>query len=207
VKSVEPIIPQGISSTDQWLLQLARLFGRTAKAEAFIRKEHNAIEPQLESIQKVLKGKRVFVGANLTIARSVEELSKDLGFEIIGLQDYLNIKGTGGIEDESFVDMANILHFEQANILRHLKPDLYICRGLTIPYAGITGIPTIPIYDCHTANLGYAGVVSFGWRMVNALKNINFYQKLAQHIQPLYKPDWYDQNAFKYLKPENKNFF
>jgi nitrogenase molybdenum-iron protein alpha chain len=39
------VMPVGIENTDQWLLQLAALVGKTAEAEAFIASEHERILP------------------------------------------------------------------------------------------------------------------------------------------------------------------
>jgi len=205
VQPEEYLIPQSVGSTDRWLIQLAKMLNRSTGAKTFIEQEHRKIEPDINALKAALSGKRIFVGANLTIAESIGELSNDFGFEIIGLKDYLKIKGTGTFDQTCFTDLANILHFEQANVLRYLKPDLYLTRGLSIPYASVSGVPTVSIFDNQCANLGYRGAINMGKRMANALKNTNFHTKLAQHVSLPYQPAWYDQYAFKFLSPENKN--
>ena len=47
--------------------------------------------------------------------------------------------------------------------------------------------------------MGYNGLLAFGDRLVNALKNPGFAVKLARHRRLPYRESWYKQDPFKYI--------
>jgi nitrogenase molybdenum-iron protein alpha chain len=177
------------------MLQIAQRFGKTEEARLWIEEEHKVLAPALEDLRRQLKGKRVFVGASLARAVSLSALSADLGFELVGLSSF---------QSDGRLSIANILHYEQANVINRLKPDLYIARGLTLPHASLFGVPMISLYDHTSCNLGYRGTLSIGQRMANALKNPSFFTKLSHHVPLPYRQSWYSQDPFKYLRSENE---
>ena len=95
---------------------------------------------------------------------TLSELAKDLGFEIVGLTMYHyddvvadDIHRIASGSKDFVVNIANIQPFEQANLLRKLKPDVYVAEHLTTVYAARQGIPAISMYDYGAAFLGYNG--------------------------------------------------
>ena len=127
-------MPLGIESTDRWLLQLAELTGRGDQARRLIEAEHARIAPRLAELKARLQGKRVFVSAGQArVLRS--QLRRRLGFELAGTTIYQydeviaeslqRLAGRRGAQAAT-INIANVQPFEQANLLRRLKPDLYI---------------------------------------------------------------------------------
>lgn len=200
----EKNVPQSIASTDKWLLELAKIFNIEEAVNKLIESEHKKMEAKLQEYRTILNGKKVFVGASLSRAVTLAELAEDLGFELTGLSSFLSKEAEDGKKNSQSLNVANILPFEQANIIRRLQPDVYIARGITVPYSSFFGVPVVSIYDYNTCSLGYQGVLDIGKRLVNAVKNPNYYKKLAQHKQRPYKESWYDENPFKFIKPEKE---
>lgn len=198
-------VPQSVESTDKWLMELARIFNKEKITRDVINNEHEKMKAKLDEYRTILKGKKVFVGASLSRAVTLAELADDLGFELTGLSSFLSKEYNGGESNNTAsLNVANILSFEQANIIKRLKPDIYIARGITVPYSSFFGIPVVSIYDYNTCSLGYQGVLDIGKRLTNVIKNPNYYKKLAEHSQLPYKESWYSEDPFKYIKPEKE---
>jgi nitrogenase molybdenum-iron protein alpha chain len=202
------LMPLGIESTDRWLLQIAELTGREERAKRVIAAEHARIAPRLAELKAQLKGKRVFVSAGQARALSISNFADELGFELAGTTVYqydeviaasvLRLAERRGAQGAT-INIANVQPFEQANLLRRLKPDLYVADEMTTGYAARQGIPTVMIYDYGMTYMGYNGLLATGERMVNALKNPSFAVKLARNRQLPYREGWYEQDPFKYI--------
>jgi nitrogenase molybdenum-iron protein alpha/beta subunit len=206
VPHTKELMPLGIENTDRWLLQIAETLGKTEQARALIEHEHQALAGQLEPIRAKLRGKRVFVSAGQARALTLSALAAEFGFEIVGVTVYHYdqviadsiqrlTERCGNIK----INVAQVQPFEQANLLRRLKPDLYLADEMTTCWAARQGIPTVPIYDYGMTYLGYRGLIATGKRLVNALANPGFAVKLARHNPLPYRSTWYDQDPFKYI--------
>jgi len=203
------LMPLGVESTDRWLLQLAELTGRGGQARKLIEAEHARIAPRLAELKAQLKGKRVFVSAGQARALSISNFADELGFELAGTTIYQydeviaeslqRLAGRRGAQAAT-INVANVQPFEQANLLRRLKPDLYVADEMTTGFAARAGIPTVMIYDYGMNYLGYNGLIATGERMVNALKNPSFAVKLSRHRRLPYREEWYQQDPFKYIE-------
>jgi nitrogenase molybdenum-iron protein alpha chain len=199
-------MPIGIEKTDQWLLEIAELTGRARQAEAFIEAEHERIKPQLERIRSMLEGKTAFISAGQYKAVAFASLARDLGLEVIGLTAYhydevIQRDMQDLAEEKNLkVHVANLQSFEQANLLKREKPDLFIghlgCSGWALKL----GIPTTAIFDYSVDHIGYNGVLEYGNKVIRALQNPSFGKKLQEHARLPYKKQWFSENPFRYIE-------
>lgn len=198
------LMPLGIENTDKWLLDLAKIIGKTEEAKALIEKEHKKIEPVLEQLRKQLKGIRAFVSGGPARAVTISSLAQELGFEIIGVHSFTfdkllaeNTEALSKNGEEFIFDVANMQPFEHANLINRLKPDIFLGNGTWISKQGI---PTVQILDQLNNSLGYNGVIETGKKIVAALQNPGFNLKFAKYKKLPYKASWFDENPIKYLK-------
>lgn len=206
VPHTRELMPVGLENTDRWLRKIAEITGREKETEALIARERTRVQPQIDELRRVLKGKRVFVSAGQARAMTFSALASELDFELVGTTVYHydeviaeSIHRLAEKSGNAQINVANIQPFEQANSLRRLKPDLYVADDMTTCWASRQGFATVPIYDYGMTYLGYNGIVALGTRFANALKNPGFAHKLARHRTLPYRESWYDQNPFRYL--------
>ena len=87
--------------------------------------------------------------------------------------------------------------FEQINLLKKLKPDLFI--GMA-NWASRLGLPTTHILDGKRPTFGYRGVLYLGRKLEDALDNNNFNRKLKDYTELPFLDEWYEEDAFKYIE-------
>ncbi|WP_050008305.1 nitrogenase component 1 [Butyrivibrio sp. WCE2006] len=197
------VMPIGLRNTDKWFMGIAKLVGKEEEARKIIDAEHKRIEPLVEQIREKLKGKRIFICGGTGRSFAAAALVSDFGMELVGLQtptydadaqidiEYLNER-----QKDYVVDIANMEPFEQANMLRKLKPDCF----LGVPTsAHKLGIPTTHVLDGKRPTLGYDGLIYLGNKMIDQLSNPGFNRNLAAHTKLPYKDSWYEQDAFKFI--------
>jgi nitrogenase molybdenum-iron protein alpha chain len=208
VPHTRELMPLGIENTDRWLLQVAELTGRLVETRRLIAAEHDRIAPRLREIRAQLKGKRVFVSAGQARAMTMSQISEELGFELAGTTVYHydeviaeSVRRLAERSGAATINIAQVQPFEQANLLRRLKPDLYMADEMTTGFAARQGIPTVMIYDYGMNYLGYNGLLATGERMLNALKNPSFHVKLARHRKLPYREAWYESDPFVHVVP------
>jgi len=211
VPQAQEIMPLGVRSTDQWLCEIGKLTGKEKAVEELIAREHKAIQPELAELRKVLKGKRVFISGGQARAVTLAALGEDLGFEVVGITMFhydeiveSNIKWLAKHFGNFKVQVANMQQFEHVNLIKRLKPDLYVGEPATTATAAVLGIPSTAIFDLSFTCLGYRGIRFFGERMTRALKNPAFPKGLSRHARLPYRDAWYAQDPFKYLKEANE---
>ncbi|MCX7002383.1 MAG: nitrogen fixation protein NifE [bacterium] len=206
VPHTRELMPVGLEGTDRWLRALAALLGKERATEALIEREHQRVAAPLAELRRVLQGKRVFVSAGQARAMTFSLLAQELGFELVGTTVYHydeviaeSINRLAAQSGGAQINVANIQHFETANALARLKPDLYVADDMTTCWGAKQGFPTVPIYDYGMTYLGYSGLLAIGTRFANALANPSFAVKLARHQALPYRAAWYEQNPFKYI--------
>lgn len=198
------VMPIGIRNTDIWYRGIAKVMGKEEEVEAIIEKEHARVLPQIADLRKRLEGRRVFICGGTGRSFAAAALMEDLGLDIVGLEtptydkyaqddvEYLNAVNRG----EFKIDIANMQPFEQANLLKKLKPDFF----LGVPtWAAKLGFPTTHVLDMKRPTMGYDGILYLGNKMADQWENPGFNVKLAQHVKLPYKDSWYDEDAFKYI--------
>ncbi len=200
------VMPLGIESTDKWLLEVAKLVGKTKEAEELIKREHEKIQPEIDFLKTQLTGKKVFISGGPARAATAATLAQELGIELVGLHIF-HFDELVGEEIKRLVEsygsfnisVANMQPFEQANLINRLKPDLFIGAGTWIAKQGIT---SASVLDQIRNSLGYEGALVVGRKLADAIKNPSFGEKLAKQRALPYKEEWFSENPFKYLKLE-----
>jgi len=205
-------MPQGVAGTDRWLREIGKLTGKQDAAEALIKKEHRRISARLKAVREKLAGKRLYVSAGQARAVTLaESAAAEYGMEILGItlfhyDDVIkeNIERLAKGREDFVVNVSNIQHFEQANLLNRLQPDLILAEGATATWAAIQGFAVAAIFDLGRTYQGYEGSIQLGERIADALKNPSFGKGLSRWAKLPYRASWYDQSPFKYIteKPE-----
>lgn len=197
------VMPIGVHNTDIWFRGIAGVVGKEKEAEEIIQREHERILPLVESIKKRLIGKRVFICGGTGRSFAAAALIDDFGMKLVGLEtptydddaqadiEYLNT-----IHSDYVIDIANMQPFEQVNLVKKLKLDVFI----GVPeWAAKLGIPTTHVLDMKRPTMGYDGLLFLGNKIADQLENPGFNVKLSQHIKLPYRDSWYQEDAFKYI--------
>ena len=197
------VMPIGVRNTDKWYHGIAGVTGKEKEAKEIIGQEHKRILPLVAEIRKRLIGKRVFICGGTGRSFAAAALIDDFGMELVGLEtptyddaaqediEYLNT-----IHKNYVVDIANMQPFEQVNLVRKLKPDVFI----GVPeWAAKLGIPTTHVLDMKRPTMGYDGLLYLGNKIADQLENPGFNKKLSRHVRLPYKDSWYQEDAFKYI--------
>lgn len=197
------VMPIGLRNTDKWFLGIAKLVGKEDEAQEIVEKEHKRIEPLVAEIRSKLEGKTIFICGGTGRSFAAAALISDFGMKLVGIEtpsydtdaqidiDYLN-----SIQKDYVIDIGNMEPFEQANLLKKLKPDCF----LGIPTsAHKLGIPTTHVLDGKRPTLGYDGLIYLGNKMIDQLSNPGFNRNLAAHTKLPYRDSWYNEDAFKYI--------
>jgi nitrogenase molybdenum-iron protein alpha chain len=201
-------MPIGIENTSQWIRDLAVFFGTGDQAERFIEQETAELKSALAQFEPVFAGKRAFVSAGEIRSFVTAGLLTELGFEIAGIRSFHHDefadveyrKLAAKTEKDYVVNIANAQPFEEANLLRKLKPDIFLGHWNGNSSAAKLGIPASVIYNTGLNFVGYKGVFEIARRLYKQLTNTAYNRKLAAHVRLPYREGWYGEDAFKYLK-------
>lgn len=204
VPEIKAPLPYGFDGTDAWLRELARVTHRKELAEAYIAKEHQRVQPQLEQLRKKLKGHKGFVATGGTFAHALIGVLRELGVDVessIAYHHDLIYDSRDPRQDtlahlvNTYGDMPNytVSNYQQYQLLTALqrdKPDFAIIRhgGMAV-LASRLGIPALPLADPDHV-LGYQGMLNLGESILNILPNKVFYEDIARHSRLPYKASW-----------------
>lgn len=202
-------MPVGTRSTNRWLTEIARMVGKEKEAAAFLEKEREAVVAEIEQLRKKVEGKRVFICTGTGRGIAAATLIEDYGMKLVGIQsptyedayagDYERLAAAHG--DQFIIDVATMQPFEQVNLVKRLKPDLFIGIGLWVDKLGI---PNTHILEPKRPTFGYRGVVYLGRKIANALTNTAWADKMAKHRRLPYRDSWYEQDPFRYMIREEE---
>ena len=198
------VMPIGVRNTDKWFRGLASIVGKEKEAEEIIAKEHARVLPEIEKIKNRLQGKRVFICGGTGRSFAAAALIDDFGMKLVGLETptydddaQLDIEYLNGIHKDFVVDIANMQPFEQINLVKRLKPDVFI--GVPA-WAAKLGIPTTHVLDMKRPTMGYDGILYLGNKIADQIENPGFNVKLSKHARLPYRDSWYDEDPFKYIE-------
>ena len=199
--------PYGISGTDAWLRDLARLTHREELAEKFIASEHERIAPEVEELKRKLSGLQGFVSTGSAYAHGLITVLRELGITVNGSrvfhhdpiydsedpsQDSLAylVENYGNVEDFT---VSIRQPFQFYTLLQKHRPDFILIRhnGLA-PVAARLGIPAAPLGDEHIA-IGYQGLINMGNVILEIVKRKKFCVDLSKHVGTPYTKWWTDQ--------------
>jgi nitrogenase molybdenum-iron protein alpha chain len=197
------VMPIGTRNTDKWLMGVAKLFNKEDEAAKYIEKERAAALPLLEDLRKRLQGKTVFITGGTGRTFAAAALVGDFGMKLVGMQTptydsdaQLDVEYLNAVNGEFVIDVANMMPFEQVNLLNKLKPDVFI--GIP-PWAAKLGIPTTHVLDIKRPTMGYKNIVYLGNKIASQIENPGFNKQVAKFATLPYKQSWYGEDAFKYI--------
>jgi nitrogenase molybdenum-iron protein alpha chain len=201
-------MPIGIDNTNRWLRDVAAFFGLQEQAEKLIALEVKELEEALAGFKPLFKGKKAFISAGEIRAYANGYLLTELGFELVGIRSFhhdefaeIEYEKLAGIVKQDFVvNIANVQPFEEANLLKKLKPDLFLGHWNGNATAAKLGIPTHVIYNTGLSYIGYKGVYELARRIYRQLKNPALNRNLAAEIRLPYTERWLDSEPFKHIK-------
>jgi nitrogenase molybdenum-iron protein alpha chain len=196
---LQPSMPVGIKSTNEWLLTLGEKFRLIDKIENLIQNESKKFEVYK---YEIVKGKRIYVSSSTSISIGIARFLKEMGAELAGMTithlDAVNLSHLRKLEGDFQLHIAQGQAFEQVNILKRVKPDLYIGGAGQAALAAKLGIPAISTY--RLGIIGYSGAKRLAERIKNALLNPNFIHKLSS--PSIYKDQWYQKSPNWHIKQE-----
>ncbi|HEY5974878.1 MAG TPA: nitrogenase component 1, partial [Geobacteraceae bacterium] len=175
-------MPIGIENTSLWLRDVAARFGEEARAEELIGNEEAELRRALDEFRPLFAGKRVFVSAGEFRALATARLLGELGFQVCGIRSFHHDRFADGeyaklanaTGEDYVIDIANVQPFEEANLLKRLKPDLFLGHANGNMTAAKLGIPSHVIYNTGLAYIGYHGVYELARRLYRQLQNPAF---------------------------------
>lgn len=205
-------MPIGIKNTSAWLRDVAAFFGFEDIAERVIAIEEKELREALAEFRPFFEGKKVFVSAGEFRALVTAQLLEEIGFQVSGIRsfhhdhfanDEYDKLATASKEDYT-IGVANVQPFEEANILRKLKPDLFLGHANGNATAAKLGIPTHTIYNIGLAYIGYRGVYEVARRLHRTLKNTSYNRRLGENVVLPYTDKWYASNPFSYINTKGE---
>lgn len=202
-------IPIGITNTNKWIRDIAEFFGIEEQAERFIEAENRELERVLAPYREALKGKTAFLTGGEIRILTTAELLHNLGMKILGLRGYhfdrfgevlLDefLEDVPGTDDKVFNIGPGQL-FEQANLLRKIKPDLYVGHIGGNGSAAKQGLAIFPLFGQSNDYLGYQGVFEIATRVARILKNPSFNRNIGANSRLPYRESWYEEDPFSYI--------
>jgi len=202
-------MPIGLENTRQWLIDIARKLGLEKEAESFIKEETAKALKAVEQYSPILKGKSVYLSAGEFRALVTASLFQELGLQVVGLRAYHHDNFGDEYYDKLVdtqqgkdfaVDIANFQPFELTNLLKKIKPDLFIGHITDNIWAAKLGIPVVTIFRIFDYYIGYRGFYEVAKKAARVLRNPAFNINLSKNVKHPYKQEWYDENPFKYIK-------
>ena len=198
-------MPIGRKSTARWLLDIAGFFGIEDRARALIEKEDAALDAALEPYRAALKGKRAYVSGGEIRIFVTGELLEDLGLEIAGykahhVDEFMKpFLEAGENTDKTFINVASQQPFEQANIVRRLKPDVLVIHTGSGNITSKHGIPVLPLFLPSNNYMGYSGAFEVAYRLKRVLSNCQYNRNLHKYRPLPYRAEWYEKEVWSYI--------
>jgi len=204
-------MPIGIENTGLWLRDVAKHFGLEQQTEQFIAAEEQELKVALAEFKPFFAGKKAFVSAGEFRALSTAILLAELGFEVVAVRSFHHDEFADSeyeklmkvTAEEIPINIANCQPFEEANLLRRIKPDLFLGHMNGNATAAKSGVATHVIYNVGLQYVGYKGAYELARRLYRQLQNPQFNRQLSRWLPLPYRSSWYEADPFTYIwKPE-----
>ncbi|MDR3130299.1 MAG: nitrogenase [Treponema sp.] len=199
-------MPIGRKGTARWLRNIAKRFHIEERAELLIEKEDAALDAALEPCRRALRGKRAYISGGEIRIFVTAELVMDLGMVPAGLKGHHidrfvePVMDDAELSGETWIDIASQHPFEQANLIRRLKPDVIIMHSGSGNITAKHGLPVLPLFNPANSYMGYAGAFDAACRLKRVIANSQ-YNKNMQKYRPLpYRESWYEKEVSSYIK-------
>ncbi len=198
-------MPVGSDSTDRWLRSIGKLVGKEREVEEFIARERAEVKDEIAQIRKKTENLRVCITAGTGRGLAAATLMGEYGMKLLCIhtpyyekayvEDFERLEKYHG--DSFLVNVADMQPYEQINLLKKYKPDVFI--GMA-NWASRLGLPCTHILDAKRPTFGYRGVLYLGRKIEDALDNNNLNRKLQNFTYPPFREEWYQEDAFKYME-------
>ncbi|MDR2391727.1 MAG: nitrogenase component 1 [Planctomycetota bacterium] len=200
-------MPVGIANTGMWLRDVGERLGLGAEAAALAEKEEKETREALAEFLPHFKGKRAFLSAGEYRSLATASLLRELGFEIVGIRSFhydeyaeVELDKLRREKGDFTWSVANVQPFEEANLLKRIKPDLFIGHWHGNNNAGRLGIPTHVIYNTAYGYVGYRGAYDLARRLFRKLRNPAFTGRIGRHARLPYRESWYGREPFSFIR-------
>lgn len=204
-------MPIGIENTKEWIRSVARALHKEEAAERLIEYETSQLEKTLIPYRSFFEGKKAFISAGEYRALATANLLHEIGFEIAGIRpfhhdeyavrEYEKLKR---LICDIPLNIANVQLYEEANLLRKIKPDLFIGHTQSNTTAEKMGIPVHVVFNSSLSYIGFRGVFEVARRLFRQLSCPSLNKKFPEYIKLPYKASWYNEDPFKYIKENTK---
>jgi nitrogenase molybdenum-iron protein alpha chain len=198
-------MPIGIAGTRAWLLEIADHYGLTDKAMSLLDSEEEQLRASLAPLLPQIQGKRVVLDGGVIRSGAEALMLKELGVEVIGVNAFHYDNNA----DPVLFDLAEALpdvpfaisnqSFELINQLKKLKPDLAISHNGTHGALARAGITSMQLFDVNNPFFAFNGIYRFVRKMIFALRNTSYQDRLSLYAELPYKEDWYSKDPFFYV--------
>jgi len=207
---INNVIPIGTKSVRRWVMSIAEFFNLEKEAKLVLDSEDSDINEALAPYREILQGKRVYLaGGEIRALAMAQLLTNDLGMKIIRIQGYHydefadELLETIADEQNRKFTAATGQPFEQTNIIKNEKPDIYIGHVGINGWAGRCGVPVFPLWMVSVNYMGYSGIFEIARRLCRILKNPAYNRGLAENIPLPYRESWYEQDPYSYIKDQD----
>jgi nitrogenase molybdenum-iron protein alpha chain len=200
--------PVGHANTAAWLTTLAEATGHAAQAALVASCHAHRLQASIEALA-AFKGVRVFVNLPAPQAFGFADLLAEFGLVLAGLK----LPSYAASDDAALSRLAarcpNLpllvgegLAFEEVNLLRRLRPDLYIGRGANSSFVLRLGIPGLDLAQIPLH--GYLGAERVAAEIARCLANPALARFLGGGPEQHYKASWLARSTHWYVKQEVK---
>jgi len=201
------VMPIGRTNTARWLIRIAEHFGLEEEAKKVCELEDKQLDEAFEQFRPALKGKKVFLAGGEIRIVATAQIIQDQGMEIVGFKGHHydefaepHYDSLKDIDDVIF-NVATQTPFEQINLVRKLKPDLYIGHSGGGNVTSKQGLPLFPLFATSSTYFGYTGAFEIARRIARVIKNGQFNKKIAENRPLPYRKEWLEaEDPFRYIK-------
>lgn len=200
--------PVGIAGTTRWLARLGAATGHDADAVAVAARHTRALAEVRAALARHA-GARVFVNLPASTALAMAELLRELGLALSGLavpsvgpRHVARLKELAAEQPELPMLVGEGQAFEEVNLLRSLRPALYVTRGNAAVHVLRLGIPVLDLQ--RVPLLGYAGVERTADAIARRFANPAFARFLAEGGEGTYAAAWLSKSTHWFIKHEVK---
>jgi nitrogenase molybdenum-iron protein alpha chain len=198
-------MPIGPTNTARWLRAIAQRFDLETQANKLIEAEEKRLEEAIAPWRNFFLNKKAFLSGGEVRILVTAELLQYLGLQVIGFKGHhLDHFTKPAFEEltelnEINFQVATQQPFEQVNLVRRLKPDLFVGHTGSNNISAKQGIPILPLFGNTNNYLGYSGIFEIARRLRRLLENSRFNQLIAQHCPLPYRPSWYQKDPASYI--------
>lgn len=178
VPHTEATIPIGIEATERWMMEVATRLGLAPRGRQVVAEELDEIMPTVREARAVLRGKTVAVTGNYARAIAFIEFAMELGMRPVSLGLYgFSFAGEQMLDRlcariaEDFEIIIGVSVHEQKEMIRRLKPDLFLADFREKPSAMEYGYASGDVPLGRQPQLGFAGVRFLAQCMIRWLRN------------------------------------